>query len=219
MGGEGLHPLAIRWTSLLWLQASARAPWGPPQLAHLVIPCAHWLPLPTLHPSTGHLWSVVLWSFEQRAHLGPGREGRCAPTHCTNCRKHLVDQPPRRRQPHTGVQAVGHYSCKGGRKPPLPARRSQPKRSRSARTDAGPGLHPTQSPDLGRDLDPAILSLKLLSELVQTIAPRASHAPRHRDVVDSDPPPTLLGDGIPNAAVHRMGRPENRVAMLGEVLQ
>ena len=69
-GGWVCHPLAIWRASRFLAQASARAPWGPPQLAHLAIVCGQWCPRPTRHPSTEHLWSVVWWSFAHMAHRG-----------------------------------------------------------------------------------------------------------------------------------------------------
>ena len=54
-GRDGdLHPLAAPRASRLAAQASARAPWGPPQLAHFAAPCGHGWPFPARHPATGH---------------------------------------------------------------------------------------------------------------------------------------------------------------------
>lgn len=39
-------------------------------MAHLAVPCEHGWPLPTRHHSIGQRWSIVKWSFVQRAHLG-----------------------------------------------------------------------------------------------------------------------------------------------------
>ena len=40
-GGVDLQPLADRRASLLAAQASARAPWAPPQFVHFAAPCGH----------------------------------------------------------------------------------------------------------------------------------------------------------------------------------
>ena len=46
-GGEDFHPLAACRAILLAAQVSALAPWGPPQFAHLAVPCGHRRPLPS----------------------------------------------------------------------------------------------------------------------------------------------------------------------------
>ena len=73
-GGGNLHPHTSWQASLLAAQASARAPWGPLQLAHWVVTCAHPWPCPALDPSTEHWWSRVMWSFAQMAHLGASEQ-------------------------------------------------------------------------------------------------------------------------------------------------
>ena len=89
----------------------------------------------------------------------------------------------------------------------------------SIHLETGSGLRPAQPPDFGGNLDSAVFRPKLLSGLAEATIPHASHVPGHRDVVDSDQLPSLPGYDIPKAAVHRVGRPENRIAMLKEVLQ
>ena len=52
--GGDLHLHASWRASFLAAQASARAPCGPLQLAHLIVACGHPRPRPARHPSTEH---------------------------------------------------------------------------------------------------------------------------------------------------------------------
>ena len=118
-GGGVFHPLVSWRAILLAAQASARAPWGPPQLAHLVDPWGHGRALPTRRPSTGHRWPLVWWSLAQTAHLGwlSHSGGLCGPMHNKGCKRRLV-APPHRRRPRTVSRKAGLHSCLGDRKPP-----------------------------------------------------------------------------------------------------
>ena len=113
-GGGVFHPLVSWWAILLAAQASARAPWGPPQLAHLVDPWGHGRALPTRRPSTGHRWPLVWWSLAQTAHLGwlSHSGGLCGPMHNKGCKRRLV-APPHRRRPRTVSRKAGLHSCLG----------------------------------------------------------------------------------------------------------
>ena len=124
-GGSDFHPLASWRADLLAVQESARDPWEPPQLAHLVVPWRHGRPFPTRHPSTGHQWSFVAWSFAQTAHLGVAASqwGRCGPTHSNGCKG-----PPRRRRRRIVSRKAGLRSCKGDRISPRRGQRLPLKR-------------------------------------------------------------------------------------------
>ena len=119
-GGLGLPPPGLWLASLFLAQASARAPWAPPQLAHLTVICGQRCPRPTRHPLTEHPWSIVWWSLAQIEHRGAAawQWGVMCPTHCAYRRKHLAAIPPRRRQPRTAVLEVGHHSFTGVRRSP-----------------------------------------------------------------------------------------------------
>ena len=65
--------------------------------------------------------------------------------------------------------------------------------------EPGSDLCPTQPPNLSRDMNPAVLCLKLLPELAQTPISILSHIPGQRDIVDTCPfPPLLTAMSAPN---------------------
>ena len=70
--------------------------------------------------------------------------------------------------------------------------------------EPGPDLRPAQPPNLCRDVDPAVLRLKLLPKLSQTSTLLPAHVPDQGDV-DSNPHPFLLGDNFRDTGVDRSG--------------
>ena len=79
-GDDDIRPSASCLASPLLGHTFACAEWGPRQLTHLATTCAHAVPWPTKHPSTGHLclsvWCLQAHSVQrafrvQRASMWP----------------------------------------------------------------------------------------------------------------------------------------------------